>query len=328
MANAGAVPAVARPPRSTTAGRLAEHLGLMFPPAVQVPLAAAWSAGIWLSLQALEGRAPLRLSWRWAAAAGSFFLFALLMRAYDELKDVETDLRLGRAGDPNYKDRPIVTGRVRETDLRALRWAATAVLVGINLPLGPLPLLTFAITFSVAWLSFKWFFWPAISKNILLALVTHNPITALVALHVVAIYASEAAGLRAPPAAVAALVVGLWMPITAWETSRKIRPPEDETDYETYSRKLGWRVAPFLPASFVALGAACIGWVARLSGLSWIFPAVLTLAAAVAIGACMRFRLRPTRESAKLKPYVEGFALIVNFGLPLALWLRYGVTAG
>jgi hypothetical protein len=39
------------------------------------------------------------------------------------------------------------------------------------------------------------------------------------------------------------VIVGLWLPFAAWELSRKIRVPEDETSYRTYSKVLGWKVA-------------------------------------------------------------------------------------
>ena len=97
------------------------------------------------------------------AGAFSIVLFSLLMRIYDEMKDAEADIRLGRAGDPRYKDRPIVTGAVTMDDLVVLRWMTTALLIVINAPLGQWPLIGFAVLFLVTWLSFKWFFWPSIA---------------------------------------------------------------------------------------------------------------------------------------------------------------------
>jgi len=71
------------------------------------------------------------------------------------------------------------------------------------------------------------------------------------------------------------LLVGLWMPWTAWETSRKIRIPADETAYETYSKVLGWRVAPLLPLAAVILSAACLVPTLRAAGMGWGLPALL-----------------------------------------------------
>src|SRR4051812_23834949 len=106
-------------PRPTRVGRLAEYVNVMFQPALLAPAAVANFLGIDLTLRALAGVTPLQLTWRSALGAATVFLFSLLFRVQDELKDVEADLRLGKAGDPRYKDRPIVTGRVQVDDLVA-----------------------------------------------------------------------------------------------------------------------------------------------------------------------------------------------------------------
>src|SRR4051812_19154918 len=70
----------------------------MFPPAIAIPATLASFAAVWFALHALAGVRPIHLGWRAAVAALTVVLFSLLLRVYDELKDVETDLRLGRAG--------------------------------------------------------------------------------------------------------------------------------------------------------------------------------------------------------------------------------------
>ena len=106
--------------------------------------------------------------------------------------------------------------------------------------------------------------------------------------------------------------------LAAWETSRKIRAPEDETSYRTYSRVLGWKVAPFLPATFLQAPRACAARVAdrrtgrRVSTRScggrgrWSFS-VRTL------------RMAPTRRHANLKPWAILFATVANAGSPRRL---------
>ena len=54
--------------------------------------------------------------------------------------------------------------------------------------------------------------------------------------------------------------------------------------------------------------------------------AVLYCVAGVSYAAPLAVTLPP--ETAKLRPYSEAFGLIVNVGLPLALWLRYGAMLG
>lgn len=320
-------PAGAAEPRPTTAGRLAEYVRTMFPPAIMVPYGIACFLAVHLALQALAGFAPLRLTARAAAGAASVVLTMLLFRIYDELKDVENDVQLARAGDPRYRDRPIVTGRVRVEDLGRLRWITSAALVALNAPLGTLPLAAFAAVYAVGWLSFKWFFWPAIARNLLLAFATHNPITLVVSGYVVAVYAADFGAASLGPWTVA-LVCGLWLAVAAWETSRKIRIPEDETAYQTYSMLLGWKTAALVPAGFLAASAGLLVAVARAAGLGWTYPAILGTAAAAGIGACLLFRLAPTRARARLQPYPEAYGLVANAGLALAVALARGVTLG
>lgn len=314
-----------RPIRPTRAGRLLDFLAQLFPPAVYVPAGIASFLTVSLSLQAMAGLQPLRLTGRSVCGAATVVLLSLLMRIYDELKDVESDLRLGRAGDPKYRARPIVTGHIRVEDLVALRWGVTAVLIALNLGLGfPWPLLAFAVAFGMLWLSFKWFFSKAVQRHLLLAFVTHNPLAMVIGGYVVAIGVADF-GPQVLSGRVAPLLLLGWLPIAAWETSRKIRHAPDETDYPTYSKVLGWKVAVWLPAVFVTAATACAVFVARASGLGWAFPAAAGMAAAIVIGACIRFRVAPSAATANLRPFAEMYALIVTVGLPVALVLARGL---
>ena len=319
-------------PRPTRAGRLLDYLQEMFPPAVILPLTAANYLGIAFALDALDaphGTSPLRPGGRALAGAASVLLFSLLMRIYDELKDVESDLRLGKAGDPRYKDRAVVTGRVRVDDIVALRWGVTGLLFAINaawLVLGRWPpLLAFGATFLVTWLAFRWFFWPAISKNLLLAFVTHNPISLVITGYAIVVQAS---GPHAPAinAWAVVLTIGLWTPIAAWETARKVRTEADETAYDTYSKRLGWRAAAMVPAFFIVCSIVALAAVARECGLSWAYPGVLVAAGAVATLACVRFRFAPTTRNAKLQPFAELYIAAANIGLAVALGVTRSVA--
>lgn len=310
------------------ASRLATWLWKMWPPAVMAPVGAGQFFAIDWALQALARHAPLTVTWKGGCGAVTMVLFSLLMRVYDELKDVDADLALGRAGDPRYRDRPIVRGEITVGDLALLRWLVTVALVALNVPLGwPLPFAAFAAVFLLAWASFHWFFVPAISKNLLLAFATHNPIALAIAAYAAAVYAAEFGRESLTPLAWV-LLLGMWFPIAAWETSRKVRLPEEETTYQTYSKILGVENAALLPLLFVVLAAVCLTVIARPAGLGALYIGPLHGSAGLAAFACARLLLAPKPGRADLRKWVEPFVVIAYVGLALALWLRHGVALG
>ena len=326
---AGYVPPTLQEPRIDTTtstvvasrgqvARLVLYLGQMFPLQQMVPYAAFHFFAIWLPLQALAGFPSVRITWTAMRGVTTVLLFLLLMRLYDELKDAATDLALGRSGDPLYRDRVLVTGAVRIEDITLLRWVVTAAVVVLNVGPGVTSAtLAFGVLFGVSWLSFHWFFWPAVSRHLLLAFVTHNPISLLLDAYVVALFADTFGADRVDGRAVL-LLFGLWLPMAAWETSRKVRAPEDETSYSTYSRVLGWKTAALLPAVFSIGSASALVIVGRQAGLGPTFSVVIAAACAVVIWRCALFRAAPSRRHADLKPWAMLYATVANVGLVVA----------
>ncbi len=310
------------------AGRLARWLWKMWPPLVMVPSGAAPFFAIHFALQALAGAGRLVVTWRGALGAASVVLFSLLMRVYDELKDARTDLALGQAGDPAYKDRPIVRGEIEVGDLVLLRWVVTAALVAANVPLGwPIPLAAFVAVFALMWASFHWFFVPAISRSLLLAFATHNPISLAVAAYAAAVYVAEH-GAGTLTLLTPQILVGMWLPIAAWETARKVRLPEEETSYQTYSKVLGLETAAALPMIFVVTSAALLTGVVRPAGMGGPFIGCLHGSAAIAVFACLRLLYAPAPGRANLRMWVEPFVVVVNVGMAVALAWAHGVALG
>ena len=290
----------------------------MFPPHIMLLSGAVKFYAVYLGLQALAGEASVHISLRSVAGAISIVLFSLLLRVYDELKDAKADIRLGRAGDPRYKDRPIVTGAVTIEDLAVLRWHVTALLVAINVPLGGWILIGFTVLLVVTWLSFKWYFWPAISRHLLLAFLTHNPITLFFAGYIVAVYVGDY-GIQSIDAWALVLILAFWAPLGAWETARKIRAPEDETDYQTYSQIFGWKLSPFVPIAFIVLGTTCMVLLSGRIGLNWILPAVVVAASCIPVYRCIAFRISPIKKTAVLQPFVELYDVAMDLGLLVAI---------
>ncbi len=315
-----------RSPKATRLGRITEYLVEMFPPVSHLILGASIFCVNYFALQAIAGISPLVYSWRAVAGALSVVLFLLLMRVYDELKDVEADLAYGSSGDEKYVNRPIVAGRITVADLSILRWTVTGLLLVLNVPLGwPWPGLAFAFLFLFAWLSYKWFFWPAVSRHLLLAFATHNPISLALFGYIFAVFVGDFGDRAGPGLLLLPLALTTWLPVVAWEISRKVRLPEDETEYPTYSKVLGWRLATVIPIGLVTIAAASLLFVARAAAVGPVFPCILVLAALLAIGACVRHLIAPTARSARLQTPMEAYLLISKLGFTLALAIERGI---
>jgi len=307
--------------------RWIRYVNAMFPPVILAPVGAAQFLSLYLALQALGGVAPLRLGWRAAIGAASTVLWMLLIRLQDDIVDAPADIRLGRAGDPRYRDRPVVQGEITVRELRQMAAAAAALLIGLNLLHGPSAMLLALVAgLAVTWLGFKWFLIPALAREPSpLAYLARKVLTVLFGLYACAVYRDEF-GRLVPTLWVLLVLLAPVASVAAWETARKIRIPEDETDYGTYSKLLGWRLAALLPAGFVAAAVACLVPIAIAARLDWKYPSALVIAAAIAIGACLRFRLAPTRARADLRRYVEIFGVVANGGLVVALAAQRGVA--
>jgi hypothetical protein len=313
--------------------RIAAYLQTMYPPAVMVPVTTVSFLAVYFGTQALGEPSiveqPMAVGWPAVAGVVTLFCVQLLMRLYDEIKDVEVDQRLGRAGDPKYVDRPIVTGAITVEELHVMvQWTIGGMFVA-NIGLGfPVPGLAFLTVFLVVWLSYKWFFWPAVSKNLLLAFATHNPISLLIGGYVVALYASQVPGHREFGGWIWLLLVGLWFPVAAWEIGRKVRLPDDETDYDTYSKRLGWRVAGGLPAVLVSASVVCLSLVLRHLEFGWGAVAWIMILGAIPVVASLRLQFQPTTANTKLQPPIEGFIVLSNLTLTLYFAIGYGLRWG
>ncbi len=313
--------------RTRWPGRIARYLQRMLPPAVFVPLGVLQFATIYLTTQALGGHVPLMWTWRASLGAASIVLIMYLMRVWDEFKDAENDLRLARAGDNRFGLRPVLTGDVTFGDLATLRGILIGLLLTTGLLLGfPCPAAAFAGFFGAHWLSSKWYFCPAaIQKSLLLQLATHSPLALCSEAYIVALSLCDT-GFGVGAGRVLILAGSLWAIILAWEVARKVRLPEDESEYQTYSKILGWRVAGILPAVLVSLSLAGLLCTASDAGLSWALRGTLVASAAVPVWAAIAFLTRPSRRRLRaFVPAVLLYGAVVNGGFVAALVIQRGV---
>ena len=303
-----------RPEAGSRRARIAGYLWARFGPgdlAATVVFSLAAEAGG----AALARPGPLPLTRGMAAGVAAGVLLALYLRLSDDLKDWETDRALAASGDARFQDRPQVSGEVTEDDLRRLR-VGVAAFLGLLLALVPAAAVPLGgLSFLGAWLSARWFFFPAMARSLPVAFLTHNPLALLFLGFAAAVGAGEARGTPAP-LPLAALLLGLYLPIAAWEIARKVRTPAEETAYPTWSSVLGWRAAATVPALLTSVSAPLLALAGRSAGVGLAFPALLAAGALLPVAAGVTFLSRPTpSHGRRLRPAVEGYALVAGLGL-------------
>ncbi len=290
--------------------RMAVYLKEMYPLTQRIPMALIIAASVLLFTRHIHGwnsamhGAPLPA----LLAAGSccVFVFLLLLRLMDELKDLDIDREL-------FRDRPLPSGRVRERDIRISMTLVTAAYILLHAA-WPLALASALGLLAYAWLMYFYFFMPGLlRRNLLLNLATHNPVIPLLVVHLSLLTAAaQGIAFDALRWDEILLFAGMiWSAMFAWEIARKIRAPQEENAYVTYSQILGRGGAVLLAfTAQTAGGAIAVHFV--LTGL-WPAIALLPLGAGYGL-LCFtygRFLFVPTPGTSPLRPFAEAYALLL-----------------
>lgn len=318
MSTENTVPDLPSPaPQPSLLGRWGLYLAEMYPllPSLLISLFSFFN--LYFLLAVLRGE-PLVVNRAGLAGALTIFCFLLFLRISDEIKDAETDRRL-------FPQRLLPSGQVLLSDLKILMGLTTAVMWVLNLFLTGAPL-AFAGLFGYGVLMLNYFFLRSlIARSLLLALITHNPSILLMNGYIMAVYAAGHSPFHWRTEYYTLLLV-FWLPGLAWELARKLRAPEDENEYETYSRIFGYRLGALLPMWVLSLHYLLLMTLIPRAAFSGWFVLAMTLAVGVILSCLLRFILWPSGQTARLKPFVEGYMLIHALGLLLELVLRRGVV--
>ena len=174
---------------------------------------------------------------------GGFTVFSFLcwLRIADDFKDYELDCCL-------FAHRPLPSGRVKKKDLAIFISLLIAVTVILNiLFLNNFPFFLFLYIYGT--LMSLWFFHKKkIQKSLPLALVTHNPVQMILNVYIIS-FTCIKYGLPGITLTNFLAMMTLYFPALIWEISRKIKAPEDETEYVTYSKLFGYKK----PVKFVLI---------------------------------------------------------------------------
>lgn len=183
----------------------------------------------------------------------SVFFMMLLIRTFDDIKDNELDYKI-------FPNRPVPRGDVLISDVKILSVISFIILILLNVFFAVKTLWLFYIMITYTLLTFKWFFAKQLHlNNPKIAMVTHQPLPLVILFF--ALHTALASSKIYYPFTINHFFVLLLfsLPITAWEISRKIKSPDNENKYETFSKIFGVQIATLIPvilysiASFFAL---------------------------------------------------------------------------
>ncbi len=231
---------------------------------------------------------------------GAFTVFAFLMwlRVADDLKDYETDKKL-------FKDRPLPSGRTKIKDVVIACSIVQAIAIILNI-IFMNNIIFLIILYFYGFLMSKWFFQKSkIQPSLPLALVTHNPVQAIVNLYIISFTVIKYSITPISLVNVMALFT-LYFPALIWEVSRKIRAPKDENAYTTYSKLFGYKKATkfVMVVTLMDLATNLI----LVFNLNKVSMAVLVLLASWMVWKFLQFIKKPTRF--KLVDKVERYTFL------------------
>ncbi|MDO5100425.1 MAG: UbiA family prenyltransferase [Eubacteriales bacterium] len=245
------------------------------------------------------------------------FSFLFWLRIADDFKDYELDCRL-------FAHRPLPSGRVHKKDLRIL----ATLLISLTLVLNALLMNNFLFClflYTYGSLMAVWFFQKhKIAASLPMALVTHNPVQIIMNLYIIS-YVVIKYQLPVFDLTNAMAVLTLYFPALIWEVSRKIRAPQEETEYVTYSKLFGYRKA----VNFVFI----LTWVDILTNviLVWRLNKLSVVALLANAAWCswlfIRYKQEPTRFRLVTKveryTYIQESLMILTIVLYLLVGDRF-----
>lgn len=170
-------------------------------------------------------------------AVGGFtvFSFLLWLRIADDFKDYELDCRL-------FPQRPLPSGRVKKKDLAVFVVILISATVVLNI-IFMNNFWFFLFLYVYGTLMSLWFFQrKKIQKSLPLALITHNPVQMIMNIYIIS-FTCIKYHLKGVTWITFLAAWTLYFPALIWEISRKIRAPQEETEYVTYSSLFGYKKA-------------------------------------------------------------------------------------
>ncbi len=297
--------------------RLGIYIREMFPLQVYLPFAILNHYILFFTAQVyLVDKTPV-LSFYSLIGVATILGFMLIMRIFDEFKDTEVDAVL-------FASRPFPRGAVLRKDLQLLLFFTLFTVIILN-SFRSYTLPFFIASFLYSLLTFKWFFMrQIISKNLMLALVTHQPITWLINVYV-ASTAMVQSGNFLWTGGIFLLTITFFIPVVGWELSRKIKAKGTENDYITYSKIFGPRLAAIITLLVNLSFSFLIIFISSKLNLSdWNYYLQIGIMGWIA-SVYMKFVINPTKENNNLKKAAEFHSALAILVYIIFFIIKYGI---
>lgn len=290
----------------------------MFPVLVYLPYVIALYGCMNFIVQILSGDS-IQIDNMVVVGMISAFFMMLLMRTFDDLKDIEIDKDL-------FPHRATPRKAVLKSDIEAISLTSFLVLLNVNVFYGQPTLPVFALMITYCLLTFKWFFAERFHReHIFFTMIDHQPIPYVINFFL--IHTALASG----PAyeSFGSLHLILWLivslPVTAWEVSRKIRSADMETEYETFSMVIGVRPATAIPLVALSATAIMAWYLGDVMGFGFWFFAVDLLILGLVLFVYLRFFVRPIKAYNILTNTSLFCSTVIFFNLLIHTIITYGL---
>ena len=235
---------------------------------------------------------------------------SLLIRVMDEFKDYQDDLT-------NFPERPLPSGRVHKSDLVALGYFCVMLILFLSMTSSRL-LIWSIITLLFTGLMLKWFFIEAMMrKSLPLAFITHHPIVLFNFIYLLIACTQMNAEVTFEKAI---YILPVCLIFTNWEVVRKVKTPEQETAYTTYSKIFGPRVAIFIALVLQFIFVGTVYNIFEMLGSNWVLRSIFLALQLVLISPSLYF-LFTLKLRRPLKPFAEAQILVVVISLLAAALL-------
>jgi 4-hydroxybenzoate polyprenyltransferase len=239
----------------------------------------------------------------------SAFFMMLLIRNFDDLKDYELDKKI-------FPNRPIPRGDVKKSDIQLMAFSSFIIVLLANAIFAQKTLVVFLVMIVYALLTYKWFFAEKFHRShVFFTMFTHQPLPIIINFFL--IHTALASGTNYEVFSLKYFFVLLLFsfPVTIWETSRKIRSADMETEYETFSRFLGARNATLIPIILIFLTSILGVYFGLQLNLGVSFYIILLVLLVGVAFFYIRFFVKPTNENNLLKSVSMAFAGIFFLNL-------------